>query len=134
MKIAAIYISLFILFIVYTSYIFSRPRYKKINAAYNSEKSIEGRLVWQKYNCQSCHQLYSLGGYLGPDLTNILSKQNGEVILKNIVKSGTGVMPKFNINETEMSSLTEFLKMADESGKADLRNFSPTISGTIKAK
>ena len=38
-----------------------------------SKKAIEGENIWLQKNCNSCHQLYGLGGYLGPDLTNIFS-------------------------------------------------------------
>ena len=58
----------------------------------NSETilSTNGKLIWQKYNCQSCHQIYSLGGYLGPDLTNVYSKYNkSEEVLKHFFKGGT---------------------------------------------
>jgi nitric oxide reductase subunit C len=130
-KVIHIYIGLFILFICYTCIIYTTPLFSKISHPNTLANAIEGRLVWQKYNCQSCHQLYSLGGYLGPDLTNQLSKENGELILKNIVKNGTGAMPKFELTETEISKLVEFLKMTNESGKADLRQFSPNINGTI---
>ncbi|MBK8357424.1 MAG: hypothetical protein IPL13_19205 [Saprospiraceae bacterium] len=34
-----------------------------------------GKLIWQDYNCNACHQIYGLGGYLGPDLTNVYSKE-----------------------------------------------------------
>ena len=44
-----------------------------------SKKAINGENIWLKNNCNSCHQLYGLGGYLGPDLTNIYStKGKGE--------------------------------------------------------
>lgn len=83
-----------------------------------------GRLVWQKYNCQTCHQLYGLGGYLGPDLTNIMSvKGKGVTVLKAMIASGTKQMPAYHLNETEVNNLMEFLKSVDASGVADPRSF-----------
>jgi len=29
----------------------------------------EGKRLWSSHNCIACHQLYGLGGYMGPDLT-----------------------------------------------------------------
>ncbi len=133
-KVFHIYIGLFVIFISYSIVIYTTPLFLDGNNNINNNLAIDGRLVWQKYNCQSCHQLYSLGGYLGPDLTNQLSKENGELILKNIVQSGTGAMPKFNLSDTEMLSLIEFLKHTNETGKADLRQFKPNIDGTITKK
>jgi nitric oxide reductase subunit C len=129
-----IYIVLILIFIGYTIIIYTQPTRITTPYQYNLKNAQEGRLVWQNYNCQSCHQLYSLGGYLGPDLTNEMAKNNGEIIIKNIVKSGTGAMPAFKLNETELNNLIEFLKMTNESGIADLRNFTPNINGTITTK
>ena len=133
-KVIHIYICLFALFISYTIIIYTSPLFLKEGSKLSPNLASEGRLIWQKYNCQSCHQLYSLGGYLGPDLTNHLSKENGELILKNIVQSGTGAMPKFTLTEDEMLNLIEFLKYTNETGIADLRVFRPSIDGTISKK
>jgi len=40
-----------------------------------SEKALQGQQLWQQNNCFSCHQIYGLGGYLGPDLTNVYSQR-----------------------------------------------------------
>ena len=103
--------------------------------SFDSKVASEGRLVWQKYNCQSCHQLYGLGGYLGPDLTNIYSAAGkGEVVIKAIVKSGTSQMPSFSLTAKEESSLLQFLKSTDASGLADPRNFVVKSNGMIESK
>ena len=102
---------------------------------YNSNIAGEGRLVWQKYNCQACHQLYGLGGYLGPDLTNVYSKEGkGEVYIRAMIASGTAQMPYFSLNENEYNQLVEFLKMTDASGTADPRNFKIEMSGMTSKK
>jgi nitric oxide reductase subunit C len=82
----------------------------------------EGRLVWQRYNCQSCHQLYGLGGYLGPDLTNLTSSPGkDENYLRAMILSGSDQMPSFKLNDEEMKLLIQFLYDVDKSG--DGRNF-----------
>lgn len=92
-----------------------------------------GRLVWQKYNCQSCHQLYGLGGYLGPDLTNVYSaKGKGELFIRAFLHTGTKQMPAFNLTEEEEKDLIAFLKSTDGSGIADPRNFVITPTGMIE--
>ena len=63
-------------------------------------------MVWQKYNCQSCHQLYGLGGYLGPDLTNVYSaKGKGELFIKAFLHAGTKQMPSFDLSKEEEKEL-----------------------------
>ena len=90
-----------------------------------------GMLVWQKYNCNACHQLYGLGGYLGPDLTNVYSKRS-EAFIKAFLKNGTTAMPNFNINDYEMDCLLKYFNTIDNSGKSDPRNFRINNDGTIE--
>lgn len=96
------------------------------------DKRVEnGKLVWQKYNCNSCHQLYGLGGYIGPDLTNVYSKRS-EAFIKAFLKNGTTAMPNFNINDYEMDCLLKYFNTIDNSGKSDPRNFRINNDGTIE--
>ena len=64
-----IFTALVLLFLAFSASIYTR---EDVNGA--SPVAGSGKLVWQKHNCQSCHQLYGLGGYLGPDLTNVISQ------------------------------------------------------------
>ena len=95
------------------------------------KRAENGKLVWQKYNCNSCHQLYGLGGYLGPDLTNVYSKRS-EAFIKAFLKNGTTAMPNFNINDYEMDCLLKYFNSIDNSGKSDPRNFRINNDGTIE--
>lgn len=122
-------------FIIYSISIYIKPLNIKEHNGFDKEKASNGRIVWQNYNCQSCHQLYGLGGYLGTDLTNIMSDpKKGEIVFKSILKYGTKQMPAFKLSETEMIYLIEFLKSVDASGKADPRNFKSDNFGMIKRK
>lgn len=91
----------------------------------------EGKLVWQQYNCNACHQVYGLGGYLGPDLTNVYSKR-GPAFIQAFLTSGTGAMPVFHLSKQESKVLLAFLKDIDASGKSDPKTFTIHYDGTIE--
>lgn len=106
-------------FIIYTS----KSEYKNIHL---SEKAMHGETIWLKNNCNSCHQIYGLGGYLGPDVTNVYSKKDkGEKYIKTIVNSGIQSMPKFNFSEAEKEQLVQFFKEIDQTG------YYPDVDATI---
>lgn len=85
-----------------------------------------GQKIWQDNNCFSCHQLYGLGGYLGPDLTNLYSAK-GKDYIKAFVNSGVKTMPRFSFTEQEKEALAAFLREVDQSG------FYPDYKAKIKA-
>jgi nitric oxide reductase subunit C len=95
-----------------------------------STEAAQGKLLWQKYNCGSCHQFYGLGGHLGPDLTNVYSKRSPEYI-SAFLKTGTPVMPNFHLSETEIKALLSFLEQTNASGSADPRTYRLKYDGTI---
>lgn len=82
-----------------------------------SQDAIYGEDLWQKNNCTSCHQLYGLGGYLGPDLTNLTSspfKEKDYVFA--ILDGDVGAMPPFRFTVKEKEYLYEFLSHVDKTG------------------
>jgi nitric oxide reductase subunit C len=118
--------------------VFSFSIYYEAMAEGSSEASVgagEGRLVWQKYNCQSCHQLYGLGGFLGPDLSNVYSMNGkGADYISAVIRSGTAQMPAFDLTEQETKNLLEFMRAVDATGSADPRDFNSHFSGMISRK
>ncbi len=115
-------------FILYSLIIYSSLPVK--NNPIN-EETANGKLVWQKYNCNACHQVYGLGGYLGPDLTNIYSLR-GPGYIKAFLISGTTVMPDFHLKEQEINEILAYLKNIDASGNSDPRSFTIKYNGTIE--
>lgn len=121
-------IALVILFLSYSIYLYLAPHHEEIPA---NTLAQEGKLIWQKKNCVSCHQLYGLGGHLGPDLTNVLSKRT-EAHLRAFLTSGTKVMPNFNLTEHEKDALLEFLKYSNSTGESNPTTFKINLDGTIE--
>ncbi|MBL7924387.1 MAG: cytochrome c [Bacteroidia bacterium] len=125
-----VFLILTVLFVTYSIHIYSLP--EGISKNYHPALAAEGRLVWQKYNCQSCHQLFGLGGYLGPDLSNVYSaKGKGPVYINAFTRSGSGQMPAFNPDPNEMNALLEFLKSVDDCGVASPAHFKVKPDGMI---
>lgn len=82
-------------------------------------EALKGMEIWQSKNCQACHQIYGLGGYMGPDLTNIMSDpQKGPEYAAVFINNGTDRMPKFQFTPEEVNALISFLKWIDRSGKS----------------
>lgn len=128
-----LFIVLVVMFLSFSASIYMQPALTK--PVGDSKNSASGRVVWQKYNCQSCHQLYGLGGYLGPDLSNVYSAPGkGEPFIKAMIRSGTTQMPSFDLSEEEQDALLAFLKQTDASGSADPRNFVTLNNGMIEHK
>lgn len=133
-----IFLTLSALFLWFSIDIYLKPL---VSEAYeipehlNKELIAEGRLVWQNYNCENCHQLYGLGGHLGPDLTNEYSKLNyDEEVLRAFLKGGFSQMPRFNLSAEEEEALIEFLKAVDVSGSGDPRTYKKLFNGMIDVK
>ncbi len=124
---------LLVSFVIYTSFIYRQPIIHKLPE--NSGIVMKGKMIWQNKNCGACHQIYGLGGFLGPDLTNIYSaKGKGPVYIRAFVTAGTPVMPSFQLQEQEMTALLQYLRHVDASGKSDPKQFRVNYDGTIANK
>jgi nitric oxide reductase subunit C len=102
-------------FIIYNYFVYSSGTENL--APKLSKEAISGQILWQENNCWTCHQLYGLGGYLGPDLTNIMSNPvKGGNYVKGFINSGVKSMPKFNFTEKEKNQIIAFLSAVDKTG------------------
>ncbi len=127
-KKAYVFLGLVCAYLVYTGFIYwSLPR-----NSYKTDRAIlQGKELWQEYNCVACHQIYGLGGFLGPDLTNTYSEK-GPGYIKAFLKSGTAVMPNFNLSDEEMEAIMAYMKDIDASGEANPKSFKLNSYGTIE--
>ena len=77
--------------------------------------ALEGQELWRAHNCQSCHQLFGFGGFLGPDLTNSIKGLSPER-LSSILTEGLGQMPAFELDAEEQHRIVVFLEELDATG------------------
>jgi len=106
--------TLIIVFVTYNIIIYTSD--KAYGVVHLSKKAQQGENLWLQNNCNSCHQLYGLGGYLGPDLTNEYSRVSNQDYLKAMFNSGVKTMPQFYFNSKEKEALIQFLKEVDQTG------------------
>jgi nitric oxide reductase subunit C len=114
-------------FLTYSGYLYSHLPVRESKV---TNTQYHGKILWQKYNCNACHQLYGLGGFLGPDLTNEYSLK-GPAYIRAFLQNGTAIMPDFKLNEGELKALTDYFQNIDASGKADPRKFLIHSNGSI---
>jgi nitric oxide reductase subunit C len=125
------WIVLFIVFVSYTVYLYLNCDDQKSNLP--NKAAIAGRNTWQQYNCQGCHQIYGLGGYMGPDLTNIISTK-GVRNAETFIKYGTGRMPNQHLSDSDISNLIAFLSWIDKTGKSKVPKEAVHWTGTYIIK
>lgn len=108
-------LSLISLYAGYSFLVYTHGTQSKLSFAPAEQKKInEGKKLYQQNNCQACHQVYGLGGYLGPDLTTAYSDKNrGEKFMRALLSSGGNRMPDFHFNTQEIDALIAYLKYVD---------------------
>lgn len=125
----SVFIVLFTAFVSYSALVYTTGTEKDPN----SDKFRKGQLVWQKLNCQACHQLYGLGGHKGPDLTNIFSEPGkNRAYLSGIIVAGGKEMPSFQMDRDEMNALLDFLEEVDKTGKSRIEQEQVDVWGNYQ--
>ena len=111
----AVFLTLFIAYLGYSLLVYTKGTESPIVAAPAAqEEAAKGKLLFQQYNCIACHQVYGLGGYLGPELTTAWSDKNrGEQYMRAILASGGSRMPNYHLPAHEIESLLSYLKYVD---------------------
>jgi nitric oxide reductase subunit C len=110
-----VFASLLVVFLVYTASVYTAaPNVESAVTA--SERVRWGHQLFQDHNCIACHQFYGLGGYMGPDLTNVISSR-GAGYTAAFLTSGTERMPDFGLTDEEVDALIGFLEFVDASGR-----------------
>ena len=89
-----------------------------------------GQKIYQDKNCMACHQFYGLGGYMGPDLTNVISNR-GEAYAGAFIASGPARMPDFKLSQDEVAALVAFLGFVDQTGTYPPRHYAVAWTGIV---
>jgi nitric oxide reductase subunit C len=90
-----------------------------------------GAEVFQQYNCVACHQFYGLGGYMGPDLTNVVSNR-GEAYARAFITAGTATMPNLGLQPEEIDAVVAYLAFVDKTGTYPPENYDVRWFGAVE--
>ncbi|MBU6475424.1 MAG: c-type cytochrome, partial [Alphaproteobacteria bacterium] len=81
-----------------------------------SAAAVQGQMIWRHHNCQTCHQLFGLGGFLGPDLTHVTERLS-PAAFSAILQVAPFPMPPQRMSADEITDIYAFLQETDaESG------------------
>lgn len=88
---------------------------KRTNEDKLTAQVVEGKKVWQKYNCNDCHTILGIGGYYAPDMTKEAKVRDAawlKAYMKDPqkVKPAYRVMPKLPLTDQELDNLVAFLE------------------------
>ncbi|NTV11025.1 MAG: cytochrome c [Zoogloea sp.] len=104
---------------------------KRDNREHLTPAVVAGKKVWETHDCIGCHTLLGEGAYFAPELGNVYKRRGPEFIKAWIKGQPTGApgrrqMPQFNLTDTELDNLVEFLKYSSE---INTNNWPPNIEG-----
>jgi len=121
--------ALFVAFVFYSAYVYTAgtqaPHLEPM-----SDSARRGQETYQRYNCVACHQFYGLGGYMGPDLTNVISNR-GAAYSKVFIANGTTRMPNLGLTESEVDDVVDYLSFVDQTGTYPPENYEVTWFGAV---
>ena len=94
-----------------------------------NESALRGRELFNQFNCTACHQFYGLGGYMGPDLTNVTTEKGAD-FAKALIMHGSATMPALGVSSKQADDLVAYLEAMAASGTYPIRDLNLTWYGT----
>jgi len=125
----AIFGTLSVAFVIYTAQVYTSGTDSQHNPSISDEARY-GQQVFQDKNCIACHQFYGLGGYMGPDLTNVISNYS-EAYARAFIMNGTVRMPNFNLSLEETDALIAYLSFVDQTGTYPPEDYDVLWNGAV---
>lgn len=109
------FLTLFVFYILYSYRVYTKGTENDIQIPVDTQpQAAKGKQLFQQHNCIACHQLYGLGGYLGPELTTAVSDPlRGELYMKAVLTGGGQRMPNYHFKEEEIDAIISYLKYVD---------------------
>lgn len=126
----AIFGALCVAFVFYSGYVYTKGTEAAHLPPMNDIERY-GAEVFQQYNCVACHQFYGLGGYMGPDLTNVISNR-GEAVSRAFIMAGTATMPNLGLTTEEVDAVVAYLGFVDKTGTYPPENFDVRWYGAVE--
>jgi nitric oxide reductase subunit C len=79
-----------------------------------SDKVVDGKRIFEKYNCNDCHTILGFGAYYAPDLTKVVQRIGEDGIRYRIKEPAKAFaaswrkMPNLKVSDAETDSLIAF--------------------------
>jgi nitric oxide reductase subunit C len=79
-----------------------------------SDKVVEGKRTFEKFNCNDCHTILGFGGYYAPDLTKVINRLGEDGVRFRIRDPGKAFaaswrkMPNQHVADREIDTLVAF--------------------------
>lgn len=124
---------LFFLVAIYGAYSFYVYTSGTVTFSDIPDPARKGREIFQSKNCIACHQIYGLGGYMGPDLTNTISRRGSDFVT-TYLENGTDRMPDFELSEYEIASLVSYLTYLDSTAVYPVKAYEISWYGFVNRK
>ena len=121
--------TLCVVFVFYSGYVYTKGT-EAVHVPVMGDIERRGAEVYQQYNCVACHQFYGLGGYMGPDLTNVVSNR-GEPYARAFIAAGTATMPNLGLASEEIDAVVAYLAFVDKTGTYPAENYDVRWFGVV---
>ncbi len=107
---------LFLSYLIFSLWVYTYGTEHRSGMESMNAEAYKGKLLYQELNCSSCHQIFGLGGYLGPDLTNVISQPGkGRNYVAALLNFGLLQMPDFHLDSVQAGQIVSFLSFVDSS-------------------
>ncbi|MBZ5515919.1 MAG: c-type cytochrome [Acidobacteriia bacterium] len=99
-----------------------------------SAQVVEGKRLWQHYDCNDCHTILGIGGYYAPDVTKSYTVR-GDAWLRQFLKDPAAMyptgrqMPNFHLTDAQVAPLLAYLKWVSE---VDTNGWPPAPKGVAR--
>jgi nitric oxide reductase subunit C len=99
-----------------------------------SAEVVEGKRIWQHYDCNDCHTIFGIGGYYAPDVTKSYAIR-GDAWLRQFLKEPAKMypagrqMPNFHLADAQVDSLVAYLKWVSQ---VDTNGWPPEPPGVAR--